>query len=91
MGTILAGMDPATVSSIPQQVVTTLTSGYWFPQTLQKAFMPALRMSFIIGAVLSGIAALLSAMRGQHYVHETNYSIEGLANSAGAGEEKVQI
>jgi MFS family permease len=90
MGTILAGMDPATVSSIPQQIVTTLTSGYWFPQTLQKAFMPALRMSFIIGAVLSGIAALLSAMRGQHYVHETNYSIEGLANSAVAGEEKVQ-
>jgi hypothetical protein len=90
MGTILAGMFPAVVSSIPQQIVTTLTSSYWFPQTLQQAFMPSLRISFIIGAVLSGIAAVLSAMRGQHYVHETNYSVENLGNSAFAGEEKVQ-
>lgn len=90
MGTILAGMDPAVISSIPQQIVTTLTSSYWFPQTLQKAFMPSLRISFIIGAVLSGIAAILSAMRGQKYVHETDYPIENLGSNAVAGEEKVQ-
>lgn len=70
MGSILGAMDPSIVGAIPQQVVDTLTSSYWFPQTLQKAFMPPLRISFIIGAVLSGIAAVLSAMRGQKYVHE---------------------
>jgi hypothetical protein len=65
-------MDSSIVSAIPPQIVTTLTSNYWFPQTLQQAFMPALRISFIIGAVLCGIAAVLSAMRGQRYVYETN-------------------
>ncbi len=74
MSSILKSMDSSIVSSIPQQIVTTLTSNYWFPQTLQQAFMPALRISFIIGAVLCGIAAVLSAMRGQRYVYETHDS-----------------
>jgi ABC-type spermidine/putrescine transport system permease subunit II len=76
MGTILNVMDSSVVASIPQSVVDTLTSNYWFPETLQQAFMPALRVSFIIGAFLSAIAALLSAMRGQHYVHELQSEIE---------------
>jgi hypothetical protein len=70
MGSILSGMDHNLVAQIPQTVVETLTSNYWFPETLQQAFMPALRVSFIIGAILSGIAALLSAMRGQRYVYD---------------------
>ena len=39
--------------------------------------MPSLRISFIIGAVLSGIAAVLSAMRGQKYVHEIHRQANG--------------
>jgi MFS family permease len=73
MGSILSSMDPHIVSAIPQQIVTTLTSRYWFPRTLQQAFMPALQFAFRIGAVLSGTAAILSAMRGQRYVHETDF------------------
>lgn len=76
MGSTLEVMDPNVVSAIPQSVVDTLKSTYWFPQTLQQAFMPALRASFIIGAVLSAIAALLSAMRGERYVHEAHASEE---------------
>lgn len=76
MGSTLEAMDPNVVSAIPQSVVDTLKSTYWFPQTLQQAFMPALRVSFIIGAVLSAIAALLSAMRGERYVHEAYGSEE---------------
>lgn len=91
MGSILNAMDPGVVSAIPQQIVTTLTSTYWFPQTLQQAFMPALRISFIIGAVLSGIAAVLSAMRGQRYVHEIHSSPSDVIQSAlAAGEERTQ-
>ena len=90
MGTILGAMDPRIVSAIPQQIVTKLTSNYWFPQTLQQAFMPALRISFIIGAVLSGIAAVLSAMRGQRYVHETNSPANDVSNiGLVGGEEKA--
>ena len=82
MISILKSMDSSIVSSIPQQIVTTLTSNYWFPQTLQQAFMPALRISFIIGAVLCGIAAVLSAMRGQRYVYEA----PGLVNDVNKGD-----
>jgi MFS family permease len=74
MDSILSSMDSGIVSAIPQEIATTLTGNYWFPQTLQEAFMPALRLSFIIGAILSGIAAVLSAMRGQKYVYEAPIS-----------------
>lgn len=91
MGAILGAMDPRIVGAIPQQIVTKLTSNYWFPQTLQQAFMPALRISFIIGAVLSGIAAVLSAMRGQRYVHETNSPANDVSNiGLVGGEEKAR-
>jgi MFS family permease len=91
MDSILGSMDPSIVSAIPQQIVTTLRGNYWFPQTLQQAFMPALRISFIIGAVLSGIAALLSAMRGQRYVHETNNPVGDISkDSLVEGENWVQ-
>ena len=88
MDSILGAMDPSIVSAIPQQIVTTLTSNYWFPQTLQQAFMPPLRISFIIGAVLSGIAAVLSAMRGERYVHETKCPANDVSISGLPGEER---
>jgi nitrate/nitrite transporter NarK len=81
MDSILSSMNSSVASGIPQQIVTTLTSNYWFPQTLQQAFMPALRISFIIGAVLCGIAAVLSAMRGQKYVYETQNSVSSINKS----------
>jgi len=87
MGAILGTMNPEMVSAMPKEVVTMLTSSYWFPQTLQNAFMPALRVSFYIGAVLSGIAAVLSAMRGQKYVHEDD-SLASDTSSSGHPEEK---
>lgn len=97
MGSILGAMDPKIVSAMPKGVVDTLTSSYWFPQMLQEAFMPALRISFYIGAVLSGIAAVLSAMRGQKYVHEEHSQVPGPVGAAGdvssslaGGEEKAR-
>lgn len=89
MGSILSSMDSSIVSAIPQQVVATLTSSYWFPQTLQQAFMPALRISFIIGALLSGVAAVLSAMRGEHYIHEVQCPAKDLKAAVTAPEEKA--
>lgn len=89
MSSILSSMDSSIVSAIPQQVVATLTSSYWFPQTLQQAFMPALRISFIIGALLSGVAAVLSAMRGEHYIHEVQCPAKNLKAAVTAPEEKA--
>lgn len=89
MSSILKSMDSRIVSAIPQQIVTELTSNYWFPQTLQQAFMPALRISFIIGAVLCGIAAVLSAMRGEHYIHEIECPVKDMKVAVTVQEEKV--
>lgn len=88
MDSILGAIDPSIVNSIPQQIVTTLKSNYWFPKTLQQAFMPALRISFIIGAVFSGIAAALSAMRGERYVHKTNCPANDVSISGFPGEKE---
>ncbi|AKB44535.1 multidrug efflux protein [Methanosarcina vacuolata Z-761] len=49
--------------------------------------MPALRISFIIGAVLYGIAAVLSAMRGQRYVYEAYNSVSTINGDLAAVEE----
>lgn len=91
MGSILSSMDPSIANAIPKQIVTTLTSSYWFPQTLQLAFMPALRITFRVGALLTGIAAVLSAMRGQRYVHDTNDQISDVSKGGIVeGEKKAQ-
>ena len=37
---------------------------------LAHAFMPSLRISFYIGALLSIIAAILASMTGSRFVHE---------------------
>ena len=69
--TTILGSLPATVlSTIPAQTVTALTTSTWFPRTLSAAFMPSLRISFYFGAILCLFAAVLSAMRGERYIHE---------------------
>jgi len=69
---ILAGMPPAVAASIAPATVATLTGVTWFPTTLAHAFMPSLALTFYMGALLSFAAALLCAMRGEKYVHETD-------------------
>ena len=84
VNTILSGLPTSFVAAIPQTTMTTLTGTTWFPSTLANAFMPALRMAFYIGAVLSGLAALLSALRGETYLHE----VEVLKDTTGTLERK---
>ena len=67
---ILAALPAPLVAHIPQTTLNTLTGITWFPQTLQNAFVPSLRTSFYIGALLSVLAAILSALRGGKYIHE---------------------
>ena len=67
---ILAALPVQIVAMIPHTTLHTLTGTTWFPSTLANAFIPSLRTSFYIGALLSAVAAILSALRGEKYIHE---------------------
>ena len=62
IGTILAGLG-SMASSIPSNVVATLTGQTFFPDAIAPAFMSSLRIAFYLGAVLSIIAAITTATR----------------------------
>ncbi len=67
---ILVTLPQAVVAAISPATMATLTGTTWFPTTLAHAFMPSLRISFYIGALLSVTAAILSSMTGSRFVHE---------------------
>jgi MFS family permease len=73
---ILVTLPQSIVAAISPATITTLTGTTWFPTTLAQAFMPSLRISFYIGALLSIIAAILSAMTGSRFVHEIHGKLE---------------
>jgi EmrB/QacA subfamily drug resistance transporter len=88
---ILGGMPTSVVHAIPATTIATLTSSTWFPNMLSVAFMPSLRLSFYFGAILCVFAAILSAMRGQRYIHEIDgkKAEQPIAASIQAVERKV--
>ena len=65
---ITAGLTPQLASSIPQNALTNLQNPTFFPNAIAPAFMSALRLTFYIGAGISLIAAVASALRGKHVV-----------------------
>ena len=67
---ILAALPPSITAIIPVSTLNILTGTTWFPSTLANAFLPSLATSFYIGAVISAIAAVLSALRGGKYIHK---------------------
>lgn len=70
MDAILVTIPPSIVTHIPNSILNTLTGITWFPSTLAIAFLPSLQISFVIGAVISAVAAILSALRGERYIHD---------------------
>lgn len=67
---LLSTVPQSVVAMIPSSTLTTLTGTTWFPSTFAGAFLPSLQISFYIGAIFCGIAAVLSALRGEKYIHE---------------------
>ena len=67
---ILTTLPPSLTAIIPASTLNTLTGITWFPSTLATAFLPSLGTSFYIGAIISAIAAILSALRGEKYIHK---------------------
>jgi MFS family permease len=75
IGNMISSLPPSMAAMIPPATQTTLEGTTWFPQTLASAFMPSLRISFYIGAALSLGAAVLSALRGETYIHDDETEI----------------
>lgn len=73
---VLSTLPSAVVSMIPVSVKATLTGTTWFPNTLADAFIPSLSTAFYIMAGFTAIAAFLSALRGEKYVHGQGKSEE---------------
>ncbi len=70
IGTILSLLPSQLLATISPNAIATLTSTYWFPETIAPPFMNALRVSFYIGAALVLIGAVFSIMRGERVVYE---------------------
>ena len=85
---ILANLPPSVVASIPAATKTTITGTTWFPSAFATAFMPALKLSFYIGAAFCAVAALLSWLRGGTYIHgmENPEEVEELKDSKKVGK-----
>ena len=75
IGNIISSLPPSVAAMIPTATKATLEGTTWFPQTFATAFMPSLRISFYIGAALSMGAAILSALRGETYIHDDETDI----------------
>ncbi|MGZ7119590.1 MAG: MFS transporter, partial [Methanobacterium sp.] len=88
VNSLLAILPANIVATIPQGTLATLTGTTWFPSTLAVAFMPSLQISFVIGAVFCAIAAVLSALRGENYIHQDK--LVEMETSPNVGEEVVQ-
>ncbi len=74
--TNIHNLAPSLYSSLSQSAIDTLSTRSWFAVALAPAVMQSLRDSFYIGALLSGMAAVLSAFRGRKYEHQANMSRE---------------
>ena len=67
---ILAVLPTSVVALIPHSTLNTLTGTTWFPSTFANAFIPSLKIAFIISAIMCILAALLSSLRGEKFMHE---------------------
>ncbi|EWG06685.1 MAG: permease, multidrug efflux [Candidatus Aramenus sulfurataquae] len=68
--TILSSLPQNIVASIPSSAITTMEQRTWFPTAIAPAFMSALRDAFYVGAAMSFIAAIISALRGRIQIAE---------------------
>ena len=70
--TILSTLPSSVVQTMSSNslAMATITGEHWFPMVIASPFMGALRVSFIIGAILSLIGAIASAMRGKIYIYD---------------------
>ncbi|MEM0120550.1 MAG: MFS transporter [Thermoprotei archaeon] len=68
VGAILSSLPSQLTQTLSPATVATLTGKYWFPETIASPFMQALSLSFYIGAGLTLLGVVISALRGRNVV-----------------------
>ncbi len=69
VSTLLLGLPHSLVASIPSSTLSYITGNVFFPTAISSPFMVALREAFYIGAAMSFVAAICSALRGKKYIN----------------------
>lgn len=69
VASIIAQLPQNVAATLSNQVVSILTGLEWFPKAIAGSFMSSLHTAFYVSAVLAGIAALASLLRGKKYIH----------------------
>ena len=64
-----------------------LMSNSFFPTLIGPSFMIGLQIALYVGIVLSIVGAVFSAMRGKHYIHESNVDDDDEKSSAKPSED----
>jgi len=77
MALYISYLPSGLAQQIPAPVVASLTSKQFFPNAVAPAFLRGIDLAFVISAVLTGIAAVVSLMRGGRYVHELDAETRG--------------
>ena len=79
LGTML---PPAVLGAMPAVARAHLLSLHFFPRLIAPAFMKGLRAAFNISIGLSLLAAIVSAFRGQRYIHGSEETAPAASASA---------
>jgi MFS family permease len=63
-------MPPDVINSLPAKNANVILGNSFFPNIISSSFMSGMRIVMYSGALMSLFAAILSALRGDRYVHE---------------------
>jgi hypothetical protein len=85
MGVILQQIGPVLPVPISPSVVQNLTSKQFFPNAIAPAFLSGVREALLIAGVLTALAAFVSFLRGDRYIHGEDPSGGTREQSEGAG------
>ena len=75
---------PSLSSALSTRTYALLTSKQWFPSVIALPFMSALHLAFLISAVLSVTAAVVSLLRGKVYIYDLEENKESSTGGSAA-------
>jgi len=83
MGLYISSLPASLQLQIPPSVVATLTSKQFFPNAVGPAFLKGIDLAFVLSAILTAAAAVVSLLRGGRYVHELHAGVARREPSTG--------